>query len=399
MLTKSRLSLLLLQLALAAIALTSTEGAWATPTYKVLYAFSGEDGAGGLWGSLLLDGSGNLYGPATENVFKLTPQAAGEWNVTFLHRFGYGNDGSIADAGLIFDPSGNLYGTTTSGGGSGKNGTVFELSPEPDGSWKETVLYRFVGGGGVGADGGVVRDSKGNLYGPGLELSPGPKGWRLKVLHKFPSYQGDGVDPYAVPVMDASGNLYGATQHGGSSHYCDAGCGTVYELSPKRGGKWEERILHSFGSYPHDGSLPKVGALALDGSGNLYGTTADGGTTGSGVIFKLSPASGGKWHESILYNIPGGAEGDEPAAGVVMDQAGNLYGTTIAGGSGCDCGVVYELSPGKNGEWKYTVLHTFVGSDGAEPDANLILDGKGNLYGTTATGGSGGAGVAFELTP
>jgi uncharacterized repeat protein (TIGR03803 family) len=139
--------------------------------------------------------------------------------------------------------------------------------------------------------------------------------------------------------------------------------------------------------------------LALDASGNLYGTTADGGTTGSGVIFKLSPASGGKWHESILYNIPGGAEGDEPAAGVVMDQAGNLYGTTIAGGSGCDCGVVYELSPGKNGEWKYTVLHTFVGSDGAEPDANLILDGKGNLYGTTATGGSGGAGVAFELTP
>jgi uncharacterized repeat protein (TIGR03803 family) len=107
-----------------------------------------------------------------------------------------------------------------------------------------------------------------------------------------------------------------------------------------------------------------------------------------------------RWRETVLYNVPGGVNGDQPGAGVVMDKAGNLYGTTIAGGStSCECGVVYKLAPGSKGKWTYTVLHRFVGSDGAQPNANLILDSEGNLYGTTATGGAGGAGVAFKLTP
>jgi uncharacterized repeat protein (TIGR03803 family) len=133
--------------------------------------------------------------------------------------------------------------------------------------------------------------------------------------------------------------------------------------------------------------------LVLDSEGRLYGTTDVGGATGNGTIYRLTPQSGGRWKETILYSFKGGAGGQEPSAGVVMDQAGNLYGTTI--GSGCGCGVVYKLAPQADGKWKYTLLHTFVGSDGAGPDANL-LDGKGNLYGTTATGGAGGA---FELTP
>jgi len=137
--------------------------------------------------------------------------------------------------------------------------------------------------------------------------------------------------------------------------------------------------------------------LVLDSEGRLYGTTDVGGATGNGTIYRLTPQSGGRWKETILYSFKGGAGGQEPSAGVVMDQAGNLYGTTIGGG--CGCGVVYKLAPQAGGKWKYTLLHTFVGSDGAQPDANLILDGKGNLYGTTATGGAGGAGVAFELTP
>jgi uncharacterized repeat protein (TIGR03803 family) len=108
----------------------------------------------------------------------------------------------------------------------------------------------------------------------------------------------------------------------------------------------------------------------------------------------------GRWKETVLYNFKGGASGYGPGAGVVRDNAGNLYGTTVYGGSSqCDCGVVFELSPRKSGRWEYTVLHTFIGSDGAQPDANLILDDKGNLYGTAATGGAGGYGVAFELTP
>jgi uncharacterized repeat protein (TIGR03803 family) len=154
-------------------------------------------------------------------------------------------------------------------------------------------------------------------------------------------------------------------------------------------GSWKEIILHSFGS-TGDGAFPSLGALAMDSAGNLYGTA-------SGVIYRLTHEPGGNWKETILYRFQGA---DSPGAGVVLDPQGNLYGTTIAGGnSGCACGVVYKLSQCGDGTWMYTVLHTFTGLDGAEPDANLILDGKGNLYGTTPVGGAYGAGVVFEVTP
>jgi uncharacterized repeat protein (TIGR03803 family) len=176
------------------------------------------------------------------------------------------------------------------------------------------------------------------------------------------------------------------------------GCGTAFELSPTSDGKWKETILHDFQAY-WDGAFPGLGALILDGSGSLYGTAA-GGNTGHGVIFKMSRGSDGRWKETVLYNIQGGANGDDPAAGVVMDKAGSLYGTTIAGGDpNCSCGVIYKLAPGSKGKWTYSVLHRFTGYDGAQPDANLILDDKGNLYGTTAAGGTYNYGVAFELTP
>jgi uncharacterized repeat protein (TIGR03803 family) len=176
--------------------------------------------------------------------------------------------------------------------------------------------------------------------------------------------------------------------------------GVVYELSPRTDGGWKKRILHDFcfKGPPNcqDGHTPGVGALTMDSSGNVYGTTAGGGCCG-GTVFRLTRQADGRWKETVLYDFRGGASGFEPGAGVVLDKAGNLYGTTIYGGS-C-CGVVFKLSPKENGKWKYTVLHTFTGYDGAQPDANLIRDDNGNLYGTTATGGAGGAGVAFELTP
>jgi len=138
----------------------------------------------------------------------------------------------------------------------------------------------------------------------------------------------------------------------------------------------------------------------MDSSGSLYGTTSGGGAFTSqcscGTVFKITPGSNGKWKETILHSFTLGAGGEGPSAGVVMDNAGNLYGTTSAGGSSCGCGLIYKLAPGSNGKWTYTVLHRFTGADGAGPNANLILDSNGNLYGTTTTGG---AGVAFELTP
>jgi uncharacterized repeat protein (TIGR03803 family) len=236
------------------------------------------------------------------------------------------------------------------------------------------------------------------MYGTGyatFELSHGSDGWREAALHDFTCRNGDGCEPFAGVIRDPDGNLDGTTEQGGGSNSCGGGCGTVYELTPTSEGKWKETIIHRFQAL-WDATYPGVGSLVLDDAGNLYGT-ADGGKTGYGVVFELSRNSGDSWKETVLYNIPGGANGDHPTAGVIMDKTGNLYGTTIAGGDpNCGCGVVYKLAPRTNGKWKYTVLHRFTGYDGAQPDANLILDDKGNLYGTTA---AGGAGVAFELTP
>jgi uncharacterized repeat protein (TIGR03803 family) len=211
---------------------------------------------------------------------------------------------------------------------------------------------------------------------------------------------GDGNGPAAGMRLDAAGNLYGTTEQGGSSKNCGGGCGTAYEIQHLPDGTWKESVLHSFGSSTIDGAFPGFAdKLTVDTAGNVYGT-AGGGTGGHGVIFRMTRGANGVWKETVLHSIYQAVNGDGPSSGVVMDSAGNLYGTTIAGGSAsCDCGVVFKLSPGANGVWTYTVLHRFTGSDGAEPDANLTLDSAGNIYGTTATGGAGGAGVVFEITP
>jgi uncharacterized repeat protein (TIGR03803 family) len=372
--------------------------AQSAPKYKILHAFGkGDDGAG-LWGSLLLDQKGNLYGTAISGgsrvagiAFRLTPKASGTWAEKVLYAFNGNNGGPTG--GLIFDPAGNLYGAT--------HHTVFELSPSLDG-WVEDTLYD-----GGGSSGNLVMDGTGNLYGTGagayddggvFELSLGLGGWAESELYSFTCSHGDGCVAFAGPILDAAANLYGTTEHGGSSKNCGAGCGTVYQLRPQSDGTWKETILHSFGS-PGDGAFPGVGALVLDQYGNLYRTTDIGGPARYGTVFKLSPQANGHWKETILHSFSQGANRDHVSAGVVMDQAGILYGTTIAGGTQCDCGVVYKLAPQANGKWTYTVLHRFNGGDGDSPDANLILDDKGNLYGTTPNGGPNGGGVVFEITP
>jgi uncharacterized repeat protein (TIGR03803 family) len=218
----------------------------------------------------------------------------------------------------------------------------------------------------------------------------------------------DGSAPYAGPIRDAAGNLYGTTRYGGGGPICADGCGTVWELKPPAsddasgGEAWNEDILHRFGFSADDGAFPSLGQLAMDSQGNLYGA-AGGDKLPYGVVFKLArvaDSSSVKWQESILYNFTGGADGDGPGGGVILDSAGNLYGTTIAGGwSDCGCGVVFKLSLQTDGAWQYTLLHTFVDSDGAQPDANLTLGPDGKLHATTATGGANGGGVVFQLTP
>jgi uncharacterized repeat protein (TIGR03803 family) len=389
-------------------ALTTT--VWGAPKYKVLHAFTGGKDGGGLWGSLVLDTKGNVYGTTSGGgahdhgvVFKLALAAKAGWSETVLHNFPSSvDDGQGPTSSLTLDASDNLYGTTV-GGGDHHSGVVFELAHD---SRAESILYNFCAkpkcsdGGPPYA--GLVTDKSGDMYGTGyaaFELSPDDDGWKETVLHDFTGQHGDGEEPLAGVILDAAGNVYGTTERGGTDDV-----GIVYRLRPTSGG-WKESVLHSFGAFHDDGQVPGVGALVSDASGNLYGTTSQGGRNtcvdvGCGTVFKLTPGTKGDWKETILYNFTDGANGAEPDAGVVMDKAGNLYGTTTAGGtSSCGCGVVYKLAPNSNGKWSYTVLHRFTGFDGAGPNANLIMDSKGNLYGTTTTGGAGGYGVAFEITP
>jgi hypothetical protein len=300
-------------------------------------------------------------------IFELTP-VAGKWRESVLYSFTGGSDGSGPSGSLIFDSAGNVYGTTEFGGivegGYDGWGVVFELIPTTNGRWREKVLYSF----------------KGPLHG-----------------------SKDGWDPQGALIFDASGNLYGTTASGGDGGCTPRSCGTVFRLVPGSDGKWKENMLHSFNGM--DGDTPR-GNLIFDAAGNLYGTTIVGGKYANGVILKLSPTSNGTWKEDVLYNFTGQTDGGWPGLALTFDGAGNLYGTASQGGLiPCNgqyygCGVAFKLTPTANGPWKETVLHAFTFTDGAYPAEGVILDGKGNVYGTTEVGGThNDAGVAFEITP
>src|SRR5258708_3669115 len=222
-----------------------------------------------------------------------------------------------------------------------------------------------------------------------------------KVIYAFTG-QADGGFPYSNLISDAAGNLYGTTIFGGNStgNECGGGgCGVVYELSPASGGGWTEKVIYAFAGGT-DGAEP-VGGLTFDGAGNLYGATSFEGSTACvplnscGTVFKLTPTSGGGWTETVIYSFKGGKDGRIPGGNLVFDKSGNLYGTTAAGGGGTSfvclgdgCGTVFELTPTSGDGWKETVLHAFTGGkDGASPAGALVLDAAGNRYGTTGYGG------------
>jgi len=403
---------------------------------KVLYRFNGgTDGA--IPSSGLVDAAGNLYGTTAAGgnlsdctqyygqgcgvIFELT-LTHGKWKETVLYAFqGVGSegvkDGQNPMGGLVFDAAGNIYGTTYEGGtstactGLPGCGTVFELSPKGDGSWTETVLYSFQNGSDGALPSGITMDGSGNLYGTTIaggsagrgtvwELSPPQhKGgrWRETTIYPFQDFE---IAANPGLVFDGKGNLYGSWYQ---LYSCYPGCGVAYEL--KRTGKsWQETDLFDF-SGGGNGGEPMAGVI-LDSKGNLYGTGDEGGNN-QGIAFELT-RSGNQWTEVILYTFCSQnncADGAYPQAPLVFDQSGNLYGTTQAGGTGCSfnssCGVVFKLTPGKFG-WTETVLHNFKGSpDGSNPVQGVIFDKAGNMYGTTPNGGetSGNFGTVFELTP
>jgi uncharacterized repeat protein (TIGR03803 family) len=395
-------------LAVFAVALITTTSASAQQE-NVLHSFNlnGRDGYVPN-ASLITDAAGNLYGTTPMGgfaeggiAFKLEPQAGGGWAIKILHAFtGRGTDGSTPTASLIFDAAGNLYGTTNLAGAYGV-GTVFEISHTAGGGWTETTLHSF----GNGSDGqrpasALIFDAHGNLYGTTLqggtyglgtvfELSPATGGaWTETVLHSF----GNGTDgqyPVAPLIFNAVGALYGTTTAGGTHD-----CGTVFELRPAAG-SWTEMILYNFNPNGSDGVAP-YGGLVMDQTGNLYGTTDAGGVYEYGTVFELSPAS---QTETILHSFSGAPDGENPNAGLTFDASGNLYGTTTNGGA-IPAGTVFEMTNTASG-WTEKIVHSFGGTntDGSFPEASVIFDGLGNLYGTTIDGGSHQDGTVFAIRP
>jgi uncharacterized repeat protein (TIGR03803 family) len=433
------------------LAMPSGAAAQNTAQYTVLHTFKGSDGAVP-YGSLISDSNGNLYGTTlgggdTTNTScqnnPFGPDGCGvgykidrDGDEAVLYQFKGGPDGAFPATELLLDNAGNLYGTARGGGILTTDspcafisgcGVVFKLDRDS----KESILYSFKGeADGFGVSSGLTRDEAGNFYGAtllggisnpactgngppgtcGVLYKVDPKG-KETVLHTFTGGS-DGYAPYGSLTLDWQGNLFGVASNGGdiSTSFCNdtvlalsgaLGCGTVFKID--HAGNFS--VIHTFEG--KDGGPFPDGWLARDYWGNIYGITGNGGSTvsstnlGNGTIFKIDR----RGEESVLYNFAGGKDGFTSNGSVIFDSLGNLYGATYFGGDTTDpacsavggCGVVFRFDP----QGHYTVLHTFKGADGANPQANLYMDQHGDIYGTTTAGGDPtcDCGVVFKITP
>jgi hypothetical protein len=345
---------------------------------------------------------------AMATVFALTvvlAQSAQAQTFKVIHNFTGGLDGAVPEAGLTLDETGNLYGTAAAGGAG--YGTVFSLAHRGPG-WILNPLYSFQGS----SDGDfpiarVIFGPDGSLYGTtmlgGVEgcdygqgcgtvfnLRPQPTAckaalcpWIETVLYRF-TQGDDGGDPFAEVVFDKAGNIYGTAYNGGVG-----GNGVVYELVFSDPG-WTETVLYSFAG-GSDGEGPEA-RLIFDINGNLFSTTIFGGSGNNGTVFQMTP-SGSGWTEQVLYRFQNGSDGRRPTAGLVFDALGNLYGT--AAGGAANGGTAFELTSSA-GNWAYNLIYSFAGSSGP---GDLFMDAAGNLYGTTYGDGAYGWGSAFNLVP
>lgn len=355
--------------------LAHRNGAWLfNPIYNS-FSGNGSNGNGAAPEAVTIGPNGSLYGTTETGgpggtdagtVFNVIPgqhaprNVLPTWTLNVLHDLGApgGSDGALPSYSvLVFDQAGNLYGTTAWGGGGGCGGNgcgmVFELSPTLSGQWRESILYTFSGG-------------------------------------------NDGSSPSGGVIFDSAGNLYGTASGGGTDN-----CGTVFKLTRTSSG-WVETTLHLFqGDGVGDGCVPASG-LTFDGSGNLCGTTYRGGVlggnNGAGTVFELIPRPDGSWAETVLYAFTNGFANGGPLSRVAMDATGNLYGSTYGGGIN-GLGAVFKLTL-SGGSWLYTSLHDFGGqNDGEFPVGNVLLDSHGNIYGTAVFGGLFNWGTAWEITP
>jgi uncharacterized repeat protein (TIGR03803 family) len=404
-LLRSSLGLVVLTVALALL----PTSAWPQVTEHVLHSFSPDigypvsplvlDPAGNLYGTIRAGGRGkDHYGGVVYRIAK----SHNRWTENLLYSFPT-LDGEPSPGGVILDQAGNLYGTDEGGGHSA--GVVYSLTKSSTLPWTFHNVHIFIGApsDGAAADNPLVFDQAGNLYGATVyggnnacvygcgvayKLSPNSDGtWTETIIHWF-SGGIDGANPSTRLTLDAAGNIYGCTKNGGALGY-----GTIFKLAPNSDGTYTPSTVHVFASAIEGEG---VSDLISDGAGNLFGTTA-GGTYNAGLVFELSPGPDGGWRDTVLYNFTGGADGSG-LSGVVLDQAGNLYGAAIIGGNTTGSGTIWKLTPSTTG-WALSVLYSFSGPDGNGPAAPVVLGQAGNVYGTTDVGGAHGAGVVFELTP
>lgn len=379
----------------------------------VLYSFSGGPDGGNPYAGPILDSKGNLYGTTVYGgaynlgaVFELSPGANGQWTEKVLHSFNFdGKDGLLPYSSLVMDPYGNLYGSTNVGG-TYDLGTVFQLHPNADGSWTESILHSFNADGtdGYNPYANLIFDKSGNLYGTTysggnqggngtvFELSLRNGTWLERVILNF-NYT-DGSAPYGGLVFDSVGHLYGATLYGGTYQH-----GVVFAMKRGSNGTWTEYVLHDFDPATGDGWAPYAG-LVIDRAGHLYGTTLYGGNT-TGTVFEVAMVNG-RVREKVIHSFINGQDGIFPYGPLAIDSSGNLYGTTWqslinnVGGAG----IVFKLSQTSPNVWQETILHDFDNpGDGGNPYSGVAVDSAGNVFGTTYAGGGRGGGVVFEVAP
>jgi hypothetical protein len=446
-----------LSISIAISCALSGQAAWAA-IEKPIVSFNFSNGSFSQAG-LVADKAGDLYGSTVDGgsgaglIFELTPPVAGQtaWTETVIYDFAGTPDGSVPIGTLAIDAKGNLYGTTYYGGTAGV-GNVFMLTPPSAGSttWNKTDLYDFISTtnatlvDGTYPAAGVILDANGALYGTTVHGGYNPSGefgegdgiaykltppasgngaWTETVLYRF-NGTSSGSNPEAPLIMDEAGALYGTTAEGGNTACLQVGCGVVFRLNPPNIGQpaWTTTVLHRFAYVEGgaDGRAPVAGLVA-DTNGTLYGTTLYGGNgpfgscgyAGCGTVFQLTPPKSGQgsWTETILHSFTGGSDGVHPEASLLLSAKGVLNGTTTNGGSS-GWGTVFTLAPpAKSGNpWTENVIYRFQGApnaDGAYPEAELISDVSGNLYGTTSGGGltnpcgdeTRGCGTVFEVTP
>ncbi len=377
-------------------------------TYTVLHSFVGPEGVFPTFG-VVRDSAGNLYGATgyggiyanCDNevgggaVYRIDPAG----HATTLHAFNNGTDGCFPNGGLVLDSAGNLYGVTA--------GSTYKIDP----AGNLTTIFQFSfsrQAEGVNPGGTLFRDLDGNFY--GTTGGGGNHGCQFQLgcgtvfeldasSHETALYafQGGaaGFYPQSGVIRDPSGNLYGTTPNGGNLN-CRNGCGVVFKVDPAG----NETVLHAF-TGGADGRNPQAAGLALDTAGNLYGITVTGGSgnchyadgeVGCGTVFKITPEG----TKSVLYSFQGGTDGISPSGTLALDASGNLYGTTSGGGEVQNDGIVFKIDSHGN----ETILHRFnILDQGTNPNAGVILGTDGNLYGTTTYGGHLGQGVVFKLLP